>query len=456
MKKINNIYKILGASAALFMLSCNNDLDQTPPNIPSADSLTEFSEVLNAAYFYQHASATPIAVMGDFRADNALMYEEPYPAFDRFNADLAGGDLENQFFAPIYTDLYNSILSANNVIDNSSETVEVGEALFLRALSYFKLVIVFGDVTVNLDATPTKETIDSTRQPAEDIYNQIIIPDLEDAIEALDGSIGEGSLGKGRASRLAAQALLGKVYMYLKDFGNAQTYLETAMMEASSLGVVLEENFADVVTEGSSEIIYSIPITTEVGDNYGDTEFESWFAGNDTKSNFPVDIDLVNAFDDSSASGNEDLRKNLTVGETTSTETTQTSGTKGVKYPAGPEQDYVELRLSDIVLLYAEALNENGSSSAEVLALLDPIRTRAGLDPLNPAVINTQAMVAQAIQDERRLELAFEGQRWFDLVRTGTVNAEMGETIDPVYNLFPIPNFNILATGGIITQNPGY
>ena len=76
------------------------------------------------------------------------------------------------------------------------------------------------------------------------------------------------------------------------------------------------------------------------------------------------------------------------------------------------------IRLSDLYLMYAEALNETGSSAADVLGLLDAIRTRAGLTPLDPVVLNSQALVAQAIQDERRLELAFEGHRWFDLVRT--------------------------------------
>jgi hypothetical protein len=114
------------------------------------------------------------------------------------------------------------------------------------------------------------------------------------------------------------------------------------------------------------------------------------------------------------------------------------------------------MRLSDVILLYAEALNENGSSAMDVLGLLDDIRTRAGLIALDPAVINTPALVRQAIADERRLELAVEGHRWFDLVRTGTVSAEMGETISSDYNVFPLPNSEILASGGVITQNPGY
>ena len=478
MKKLNNIYKVIGVGAALVTLSCNNDLDQLPPNIPESNSITEFSEVLNAAYFYQHASATPMAIMGDFRADNALMEEEPFPAFDTFDEDLAGGDLVGQFFLPFYTDLYSSIFNVNNVIDNSVDPVEVGEAKFLRALSYFKLVMVFGDVSVNLSPDPDfNDTASLARRPAAEVYNEIIIPDLEDAVEALNGS----GITYGRASSLAAQALLGKVYMFLGDFVNAEMYLNSAITAAGASGVSLEGDFADVVgandDDESSEIIYSIPVTTGVPDNYSNTEFGRWFAGGDTKSNLPIDSDLVAAFDavadqiipveDPENPGQfldpVDIRKVLTVEdkieENDDGEITQ-EGFISVKYPTLDEQDWVELRLSDIIMLYAEALNENGSSPTEVLALLDPIRSRAGLFPLDPAVINTQDLVAQAILDERRLELAFEGHRWFDLVRTGTVDAEMGETIDPVYHIFPLPDSEIRASfvdgEPVITQNEGY
>ena len=118
----------------------------------------------------------------------------------------------------------------------------------------------------------------------------------------------------------------------------------------------------------------------------------------------------------------------------------------------GPDHDWIEMRLADVILLYAEALNENGNTSG-ALTELNKIRTRAGL-PNSTAI--TQAEVRQAIQDERRLEFAFEGQRWFDLVRTGTVDAEMGEAISSDYYLFPIPISEVLASGGVITQNPGY
>ena len=142
---------ILLLGSVLFTAACDNDLDQVPPNIASSDSLEDFDGVVNAAYFYQLGAVTPMAVMGDFRADNALMDEEPFPEFDRYGPDLTV--MEDQFFGPFYTALYKSILSANNVIENSMDAKDIGEAKFLRALSYFKLVLVFGDVPVNLVAS---------------------------------------------------------------------------------------------------------------------------------------------------------------------------------------------------------------------------------------------------------------------------------------------------------------
>lgn len=430
--------------ALLTITACNNDLDQFPPNIAESSSLTDYGGVLNAAYFYQHGSVTPMAVMGDFRADNALMIEPPFPEFDTYGPNLT--DMEDQFFGPFYTALYKSILSANNVIQNSNDAVEVGEAKFLRALSYFKLVRVFGDVPVNLEATPS--VIDESilvRQRVDDVYDNVIIPDLNDAISALDNS----ELSSGRASEIAAQALLGKVYMQRGDYPNAETILTAVVNGASAAGVALQTNYADIFgvdNDLNSEIIFATQISSSVTDEYGFSEFWSWYGGLDTKSLEPLDEDLIAAFDASPG----DLRRAVNI---------DTSLLASPKYPqtGGPDHDWIEIRLGDILLLYAEALNENNSSSiGEILDVLDPIRERAGLSFLDEGTLNTQELVRQAIQDERRLELAFEGQRWFDLVRTGTVDEEMGQTIDSRYHLFPIPVSEILASFEVITQNPGY
>ena len=417
--------------------ACDNDLDQFPSNVAAANSLTDYSGVLNAAYYYQHASATPMAVMGDFRADNALMFEAPYTDFDVFDANLPS--MDDQFFGPFYTGLYKSILSANNVIENSTNATEVGEAKFLRGLSYFKLVRVFGAVTINLVAEPSiSDGSILTRKPASEVYN-VVISDLEDAIAALPTT-----MSNGRASKLAAQGMLGKALMQMGDYGRAETHLAAVVNGASDAGINLQANFADIFGEANdlnSEIIYATQISSSISDEYGFSEFWSWSGGLDTKSLEPLDSDLIAAFDASPG----DLRRDVSIDATL---------LMSPKFPqtGGPDHDWIELRLGDVILLYAETLNENGNTSA-ALTQLNKIRTRAGLAD---SAATSQADVRQAILDERRLELAFEGQRWFDLVRTGTVNAEMGQTIDSKYHLFPIPVSEVLSSFGVITQNDGY
>ena len=426
----------------LLTTACSTDLDQAPPNLASSDSLTDFEGVLNAAYFYQLGAVTPMAVMGEFRADNAFMFEAPYTEFDLFTQNLT--TMEDQFFGPLYTALYKSILSANNVIENSSNATQVGEARFLRALAYFKLVLAFGDVTVNLDASPSlTDTSILVRQPAADVYNNVIIPDLNEAISALGTVIEDG-----RASRYAAQGLLGKVYMHMNNTQAAETNLAAVVNGAGAAGISLESNYADVfgaANEGNSEIIYSTQIQSSIVDEYSfASRFWNWFVGDDSKSDYPVDQDLVAAFN---ASGAADTRRAVTL---------HADGRTAIKFPKdgglGSEHDWIELRLADVILLYAEALNENGNTAA-ALTQLNRIRSRAGLADSSATA---QADVRQAIQDERRLELAFEGHRWFDLVRTNTVNAEMGVTVSPNYHVFPIPTSEVRSTNGVITQNTGY
>ena len=436
---------------ALFITACSTDLDQSPSNLASADSLTDFDGVLNAAYYYQLGGVTPLAVMAEFRSDNALMDEAPYTEFDAYTSNLT--TMEDQFFGPLYTAMYKSILSANNVIENSSDAGQVAEAKFLRALSYFKLVRSFGAVTINTSAAPSlTDTSILVRKPASEVYSTVIIPDLTDAIAGLSTSIVDG-----RASRIAAQALLGKAYAAQGDYTNAASHLGAVVNGAAGAGISLKSNYNEIFgaanESGNSEIIYATRITGSIVDEYSfGSDFWNWFVGDDSKSDLPVDADLVAAFDASDANGGgTDLRRAVTL---------SADGRTAVKFPKdgglGTEHDWIEIRLADVILLYAEALNENGSSAASVLPLLDPIRTRAGLSSLS-GTASTQSEVRQAIANERRLELAFEGHRWFDLVRTGFVGAASGFAPSSAnYHVFPIPVSEVLATRGVITQNPGY
>ena len=436
---------ILFLAPFFLLMGCENSLDQTPPNLAASSSLTDYAQVLNAAYFYQVGTVTPMAVMGDFRADNAVMIEPPFTEFDMFTPNLT--TMEEQFFGPFYTAAYKSILSANIVIANSEDDTEVGEAQFLRALSYFKLVRVFGAVPINTTSTPSvtdRSTL--TRRSVEDVYGMVIIPDLTAAIEALDNS----ALSDGRASRLAAQSLLGKVHVQRGDFSSAEAPLEAAVNAAGGAGVSLVADYADLFgfeDDLNDEIIFATQISASITDEYGFSEFWSWYGGLDTKSLEPLDDDLIAAY---GGVDTEDLRFPVNI-DTASLEDSD-------KYPqtGGPDHDWIELRFADVILLYAETLNENGAGAAQVLDLVNPVRERAGLDDLSAGTLNSQEAIRQVIQDERRLEFAFEGQRWFDLVRTNTVNDELGQTVDPNFYVFPIPISEINASLRVITQNAGY
>ncbi len=433
---MKQLYIILGS--ILLITSCYTDLDQAPENIASADSLTDFDGVLNAAYYYQLGTTTPMAVMGDFRADNAYMFESPYDEFDQFDEGLL--QMETQFFGPFYTACYKSILSSNIVIENSDDATEIGEAKFLRGLSYFKLVRAFGDATINLSDAPsvTDKSI-LARQPMATVYSDVIIPDLEAATAAL----GVNS-SNGRASKYAAEGMLGKALVQIGNFGEAEGHLANVVNGAAAAGFSLQENFSEIFGVNydlNPEIIFATQISSSIVDEYGFSDFWSWSGGLDTKSLEPLDDDLIAAFDASPG----DLRRAVTI---------DTDLLMSPKFPQtdGPEHDWIELRLADVILLYAEALNENNKTS-QAIDQLNKIRTRAGL---SGTTASTQSELRQAIQDERRLELAFEGQRWFDLVRTGTVDAEMGQTINSNYYLFPIPDSERIAAPGVILQNPGY
>jgi len=352
----------------MLFTACDNDLEQFPANIASSDSLEDYTGVLNAAYFYQHGMATPMAVMGDFRSDNALMLEAPYTEFDVYGPGLTA--MEDQFFSPFYDAAYKSILSANNVIENSDDAVQIGEARFLRGLAYFKLVRVFGDVSINLSDSPniTDASI-LTRKPASEVYSSVIIPDFQAAAAALSAESDNG-----RASKLAAQGMLGKAYMQQGNYSAAASELAAVINGAAAANISLQENFADIFGEANdlnSEIIYATQISSSIVDEYGFSEFWSWSGGLDTKSLTPLDADLIAAFDASPG----DLRRATSI---------DTDLLASPKFPqtGGPDHDWIELRLADVILLHAEAMNETGSSAANVLALLDPIRARAGVDPL--------------------------------------------------------------------------
>ena len=441
--KMKNIFiSVLGS---LVLFSCSVDLDQSPEDRPTVDNVEGFESVLFQAYNYQKDVVNQQMYFGVFRSDNGdtdangTGGEVPWEYFDVFDDNIQ--DNSEIIIQPFYDANYFCILSSNIVINGSDDTALVAEAKFLRALSYFKLVQTFGAVSINTSSVVGFIGNESAfvRQSVDDVYD-LIVSDLQDAISGLGASIEDG-----RPSSYSASALLGKVYMTNGNEALAESYLEDVI---NSGEFELQASYSDIFTEElNSEIIFSI----QFGDGDSTPEqFTDVYNGGFDKILSPVEEDLINAYE----TGDTRLDDSINDGDTAKT---------CIKYDSSnnEDNDWVELRYADVILLYAEAALINGSlTDAEVLDLLDDIRTRAGLAVLDEADYADSDEVLQAIKDERRVELAFEGHRWYDLVRWGDAADTMtalGETLDDSnYLLFPIPDSEVSATNGIIEQNPGY
>lgn len=449
MKKMKNIFILM--VSMLFITACSTDLDQVPGNLSDASSITDYTPVLFAAYNYQNEAVAPMAIFGDFRSDNAL-FDEEFTDFHEFTvpSPLAATS-SSAFFNPFYVACYNSIISSNNVILNSTDATLVAEARFLRGLSYFKLVQVFGDVSVNL-INPTVEELaaaDVTRQPKNEVLTNVIIPDLEAARDGL--AVSTAAAANGRATKYAAQGLLGKVLATMGNYPDAETELAAVVNGTGAAGIISSMSFADVFSSNlNAEILFATQMTSSV--TYENESFTDWFAGANTKADEggPVSPELVSVF----AADPMDVRGALTVDNNNGDPVSTKFNTLG-----SVEQDWIELRIADVVLLYAEALNENNNPT-DAITELNRTRNRAGIGNYSGAA--TQDDVRQAILDERRLELALEAHRWFDLVRAeanepGMLEAEMnyGSPISSDYYIFPIPNGEVTSFPEIV-QNPGY
>jgi hypothetical protein len=363
-------------------------------------------------------------------------------------------------------------------IDKDLKNRIIGEAKFLRGLYYFILVRFFGDVPL---ITVPQEPGDDLRPKRTDkakVYEQIIA-DLTDAEQLLPPRSDYSGNDVGRASKGAAAGLLAKVYLTLGEWDKVVSLAN----EVESLGYALNPNYADnfdVNNKNSVESLFEIQYTANAGEGFWDNKNQaSWlstFTG-------PRNSNMVaggwgwnqptQEFVDSYEPG--DLRKDVTIlydgcpqfdgmdydpgYSNTGYNLRKFLVTKSIAptYDSSP-MDFPVLRYADVLLMKAEALNNLGKTS-EAEAPLNEVRARAGL----PAVTGlSQADFKAKVLHERRMELAFEGQRWFDLIRVdnGDYGLNFLHSIGKVnatskFLLLPIPQKEIDANPNL-TQNPGY
>jgi hypothetical protein len=340
-----------------------------------------------------------------------------------------------------------------------------GEVTFIRAIHYFNLVRLWGGVPLVLKADDQGSS-SLPRSTVDQVYDQIIT-DLEYSAEKLPVT----SSYKGRIRRAAAHGLLAKVYAtkgVTKDYAKVLQYCDSVLSDGQ---YSLSPSYGDLFDgghENTNESLFEIQFEANVAGNWGVQLFlppsltqDGW-----KKFNTPSK-ELVEAYDEEG----DLIRKNANIlfENVTGFYSDDIWGTLmpfsyKMKQPNAwnSSNNIIYLRLADIILLKAEALNETGRV-VEAAAELNKIRARVNLLPKNPA---TQAEMRLVIERERMLELALEGHRWFDLKRTGRALEVMkvagtrkpNQTysyIDANDLLWPIPQSE-RDKNPALTQNPGY
>jgi len=444
MKKIFNII-----FAAGIISSCSTDLDQRPILESELGNLSNVQTYLNGAYVQMKVAANEDFSFGEIRSDNSEDNgEEPWQSFNEFDSGLLGNVLIQNYWDGLYKAISIANISLVNLdleLDLEARDDIEGQAKFLRALAYFKLVRVYGDVPLNTASVVSPDDSETlSRKPVADVYSQII-SDLNDAQNLLFDTSSTG-----KPTSYAAKALLGKVNLYLENYTAAITLFEEVI---NSGNYSLLPSYADVFSEDNElndEVIYA-------------TQYDGAADNDDAENSFSEDMTGVKSVnnptedDDQLADGFSTVFAGDTRLEVSLSNDNSGADATCVKYGVQSlNSDIIEIRYSDVLLMYAEALNENGSADfATTLGLLDGIRLRGGQVVLDETIYNTQELVREAIKKERRIELAFENHRWHDLVRWGDA-VEVMEIDDLNFLLFPIPTSEVNATGGSIEQNPGY
>jgi len=490
------LYKITAIIFFLFTISCSDDFLEKPPLSQTTEGLfpaTANDALLatNGAYnslrqWNLNTGGFPLLdIMTDQVTKGSSAGDGAATAvFEDFSFDAFDPAMERW-----YATLYQGIRKSNLVIlevpkinmDEDLKTRYVAEARYLRAYFYSILVRAFGDAVLVLEINPP---LDLTRTDANIIWDDVIIPDLEFAVENLPEKSDYAAEDLGRVTRGGAKALLARLYLYLGDFPLAQQYAEEVI---NSGQYSLEPDFEDafnVESEGGVESVWEVPALPfgfgDGGNQYANTwgirgtPNRGWGFG---RPAYPWIIEMQN---------NEDPRLDASViflgevldgveilGDDATTDTTRVDGqiveiecynqkvwTPGTTTQESFGHNQRIIRYADVLLMAAEAANENGSPNV-ALSYLNQVRARAragNTDILPDITATDRATLRLLIEDERNYELAFEGLRYWDLVRTDRASTILGPLgfVEGKHELFPIPQSEIDISQRRITQNPNY
>ncbi|QNN40370.1 RagB/SusD family nutrient uptake outer membrane protein [Pedobacter roseus] len=452
----NFIYKTLIIGTVLTVSSCSKFVELGAPP----------TQVLFEDAFKTDASAQSV-VMGIYSLASAgingfLTHATFYPGISGDDLQYNGTDASVQEFAknsllntngfvgttwsniyPLIKNTNNAIsgITASNSLTPATKSQLLGEAKFLRAFFYFHLVNLFGDVPLPLkDDYSAFENAVLPRTPVAQVYAQIV-KDLTEAQAALPTAY-VGTF-RGRVNKYAASALLARVYLYQKDYVNAEAQATSVIASATYSLPGPDLNFVN----NSNEIIWQIANATGVsvpGAAYVTlaTVVPNYSLADATYLSFESTTDL--------------RRTNWVTPKTIAGKTYY--GIAKYKVSSGTGNEYnVALRFAEQYLIRAEArAQQNNLTGAKTD--LDAVRTRAGLAGVSATL--TQPQMLSAVEQERKVELFGEwGHRWFDLKRTDRANAVLGALRPTTWKttsaLYPVPQAQIIINTNL-TQNPGY
>jgi len=506
---MKKIFFLSAISAVVMMASCKKDLNQVP--ISSATTATfyksqsDFLQGLNAVYNDLHNYPVRLANLSEVRSDNIYGVSVTVRDWDPVN-DFSPALAANAYVAEAWSGDFNGVFRANTVLDQlKTNSKNVGsatlatrlqaEAEFLRAFYYFDLVKYFGPVPLVDHTVSALQALQIPRSPVADVY-KLIISDLQFAMSNLPASYSGGDVG--RATKYAAESLLAEVYMARSGatYGiqgpglglNEWNLALPLINDVISSGLfVFNPNYANIFSYSNQspttnkEAIFDVMYQTGISgtsDLYG-AQFPWTLTPNgyflslgDKKSNgsleiIPVSNDLVSDYPTG------DVRKTQTISTTPYTNAGSTETRPFfkkwldiTKIPAASRFDwginFIAIRYTDMLLRKAECILHGApGSQSDVDAIVNQVRARAGLAAISNVTIDQ-------LYDERRRELADEGQRWFDLQRSGNLITIMNNwiakedaqhAINPVvanYVIYPVPQSQIDIAPGLYTQNPGY
>ena len=462
MKKI----LVLASLATLLMTSCGDSFfDLEPASSVTIDKVYKTASDYNVAvigcYAKLQSQVNFYTECCEYRSDNLSLGAPTAGTQDRYDIDHFTEKPSNGILSSYWANFNNNVYRCNLLLDqidgaNFAENLKKqykGEAMFVRALNYFNMYRIWGGVPATKHVVSAAEALKVARYSDEQMFD-LIAGDLKEIVDNNYLPETYSSADMGRATSGAAKALLGKVYLTFHKWTEAKDILSQLIGKYQLVSPIAQ--VFNVDNKNNNEIIFAVHFNKEIegeGHSY-------WY-------------NLTNASDDTNQTSS--LLNTFPTGDTRKDLITYVQVEKNVrlmnkfydtKSPTFKTvgNDQILLRYADVLLMYAEALNEiqyDASEGSLALKYLNAVRQRAGISNLTAKQLSTQEKFRKGILVERQREFPYEGQRWFDLVRMGfakSVMAENGVEIKDYQLLFPIPQQEIEKVGNksILWQNPGY